>query len=187
MPENDYELNKKIHKWEDDPSKEILLDLGEAYDYTIKYVKRCKKDKESNCWHQLDELHIYKGDELIASHHTHLDPYITIKDNIVCMTSDGECWVYDLKTNKENAISMPIVAFDHYIDFSEEQRQNIPNTFVVSGEGCYWACEAWPQGFEIYIDKDTLEEKRQDVWDEEDGYDAYIKELEEDDDNGEEN
>lgn len=76
---------------------------------------------------------------------------------------------------------MSIVAFDHYIDFDTEgQRRTIPNTFVISGEGCYWACEQWPQGFEIYIDKDTLEQKEQDVWDEEEGYEAYRQSLEDD-------
>jgi len=179
--ENEYELNREIHKWEKDPAKESIVELGTAYGYDIKYVKLHEKADEGY-WKQKDELRIYSGDTVVRSHRPALDAYVTTTDNIVCMTSDGECWVCDLKTLKENSIQMPIVAFEHYVDFDEDQRQDIPNTFVVSGTGCYWGCEAYEQGFEIYIDKDTLEEKRQDVWDEEDGYEAYIEELDEEDD-----
>ena len=129
--ENEYELNRRIHKWEEDPTKEVIIDLGKAYGYDIKYVKSHEKEKEGH-WIQKDELRIYKGDEFVVKHAPHLDPYVTITDNIVCMTSDGECWVCDLKNLKENSIYMSIVAFDHYVDFDADQRQNIPNTFVVS-------------------------------------------------------
>jgi len=181
MLENEYSLNEEIHHWEDDPLKTKIIPLFEDDRVKLYYTKQCTKDEKGHGYIQRDVLAVnIKDKNITITHQPHLDPYVSVEENIVCMTSDGECWVCDINTGKENSIDMPIVAFDHYIDFdTENQRRNIPNTFIVSGEGCYWACEAWPQGFEIYIDKDTLEEKAQDVWDEEEGYEAYRKELDE--------
>lgn len=182
MLENEYSLNKEIHKWEDDPSKTKVILLHEDDKVKLYYTKQhIKKDPDSNCWTQVDVLAVdIKDKNITVTHKPHLDPYVSFEENIVCMTSDGECWVCDINTGKENSIPMSIVAFDHYIDFDEDQRRIIPNTFVVSGTGCYWACEQWPQDFEIYVDKDTLEQKEQDVWDEEEGYEAYRQSLEDD-------
>lgn len=181
MLENEYNLNKEIHKWEDDPLAIKTVQLFEDDKVKLYYTKRHTKDENSNCYCQQDVLAVELKDKGITIiHKPHLDPYVSFEENIVCMTSDGECWVCDINTGKENSIDMPIVAFNHYIDFDADQRRIIPNTFVVSGTGCYWGCEAYEQGFEIYIDKDTLEEKEQDVWDEEEGYEAYRQSLEDD-------
>jgi hypothetical protein len=181
MLENEYSLNKEIHKWEDDPLATKTVPLFEDDKVKLYYTKQHTKDENSNCYCQQDVLAVELKDKGITiTHKPHLDPYVSFEENIVCMTSDGECWVCDTNTGKENSIDMPIVAFDHYIDFDADQRRIILNTFVVSGTGCYWGCEAYEQGFEIYIDKDTLEEKEQDVWDEEEGYEAYRQSLEDD-------
>jgi len=178
LPE-EYKLNQEIHQWEKDPSKTKVISLFEDNKVKLYYTKQCIKGTENGCWHQQDVLAVeIKDKNLTLTHQPHLDPYVSIEKNIVCMTSDGECWVCDLNTGKENSIPMSIVAFDHYIDFDTEgQRRTIPNTFLISGTGCYWGCEMYEQGFEIYIDKDTLEEKEQDVWDMEEGYEKYREEL----------
>ena len=182
MLKDKYSLNKEIHKWEKNPLDIKIIPLFEDDKVKLYYTKQHTKNKDSGGYILQDVLTIeLKDKNLIITHHPHLDPYVSFEENIVCMTSDGECWVCDIATGKENSIPMPIVAFNHYIDLSDaEQNRNIPNTFVVSGTGCYWGCEAYVQGFEIYIDKDTLEEKEQDVWDEEEGYEAYRQSLEDD-------
>ena len=181
MLKDEYKLNREIHKWEDNPAEVKIIPLYEDDKVKLYYTKQhIKKDPDSNCWTQVDVLAVdIKDKNLTITHQPHLDPYVTFEKNIVCMTSDGECWVCDIETGKENSIDMPIVAFSHEIDFDTEgQRRTIPNTFLVYGTGCYWACEQWEQGFEIYIDKDTLEQKEQDVWDMEDGYEKYREDLE---------
>lgn len=174
MLKDEYTLNKEIHKLEKNPLDIKVIPLFEDDRVKLYYTKQNTKDEDSNCYHQQDVLTVeLKDKNLTITHRPHLDPYVSFEENIVCMTSDGECWVCDTTTGKENSIPMPIVAFSHYIDFDKDQRRIILNTFVVSGTGCYWGCEACEQGFEIYIDKNTLEEKAQDIWDEEDGYESY--------------
>ena len=178
---NAYEINREIHKFYNDIGIERLINVYEKDDVKIVYSKLAVKRENDDCRYQKDELRVYKGDKLVAEHHPHLDPYVTVEKNIVCMTSDGECWLYDLDSGKENAIEMPIVAFDHSMEFEldgEYPHKAFPNAFCVLGEGCYWACEAWPQDFEYYIDKSTLECIDWDVWDQEEGYEAYKASLE---------
>lgn len=177
---NDIELNNEIRKWEKDPITSRIINIFENDVAKVYYTKQHTKG-EDGAYRLQDVLSIdLKGARTVILHSPRLDPYVSVKDNIVCMTSDGECWVCDIATGKDNSIDMPIVAFDHYVDFSVDQNRDIENTFVISGRGCYWGCEAYPQEFEIYIDKDTLEEKKQDVWDEEEGYEAYRQSLEDD-------
>ena len=113
------------------------------------------------------------------------EQFVSMEGNVLCMTSDGECWVCDLGTGKENTIGMPIVAFDHRVSFDAEiGHRDVPNAFIVYGTGCFWGFEGYPQEFEIYVDKDTLEARYQDVWDEEEGYEEYRKIIDGGDEDG---
>lgn len=177
--ENAYEINGKIHKFYDDVGIERLIDVYEKDDVKVVYSKLSAKREgdKYNCRYQRDELMVYKDGKLIARHRPHLDPYVTVEGNIVCMTSDGECWLYDLDSGKESAIEMPIVAFKHRIEFElggDSTHKEFPNAFCVLGEGCYWGGESWPQDFEYYISRDTLKCIDCDVWDQEEGYEAYL-------------
>lgn len=164
MLKDEYKLNREIHKWEDNPAEPKVILLHEDDRIKLYYTKQhIKKDPNSNCWSQIDVLSVELKDKgLTITHKPRLDPYVSMENNIVSMTSDGECWVLDINTGKENSIPMPIVAFDHYIEF--EDCDKFPNTFLISGSGCCWGCEADEQGFEIYIDKDTLEELDYNDW-----------------------
>ena len=179
MPQDRYEINREIHKREEDPTEDRVIDIYEDEAVKIYYVKKSEKDPDRGYWLQKDALKAeLKGEGATVSHEPRLDPYVSVEDNILCMTSDGECWVCDLKTGRENTIGMPIVAFYHRVSFDMEGRhRDVPNAFLVYGTGCFWGLEAYEQEFEIYVDKDTLEAKYQDVWDEEEGYEEYIEEL----------
>lgn len=170
MP-NACEINQAIHTKHLDIGTERIIDVWSDDQFKIIYVELSvrREGEDPNCLYQRDELRIYKDDNLIARHSPHLDPYVTVTNGIVCMTSDGECWLYDLNRNIESTIGMEIVAFWHRLEFDSDGslRKEIPNTFCVEGSGCYWGFESWPQGFEYYIDKDTLECVDSEVWAEE--------------------
>lgn len=103
---------------------------------------------------QMDEIRIYNYQNgEIAKYHPHLDPYVQARKNILSVTSDGECWIYDFASQKELTIEMPIVAFYHQIEESEEY----DDAFVITGIGCPWGFESYEVAFEIHIDENTLE------------------------------
>jgi hypothetical protein len=166
MLTDEYKINQEISSWPKNPEEGRIIPIYEDSIVKIYYAKKAeRREKDSACWTQVDGLTVeLKEKGITITHKPHLDPYVTFEENIVCMTSDGECWVCDVDTGAESSISMPIVAFTNMIDF-EEVNDEYPNTFVIRGSGCYWGCEAYEQGYEIYIDKDTLEERYQDVWD----------------------
>lgn len=162
-----YEINRAIHTKHLDIGVEHVIDVWSDGQFKIIYAQLSVRDREEpNYLRQLDELRIYKDDKLIAQHSPHLDPYVTVTDGIVCMTSDEECWLYDLDRNIESTIGMEIVAFWHRLEFDSDGslRKEIPNTFCVTGTGCYWGFESWPQEFEYYIDKDTLKCVDSEAW-----------------------
>ena len=165
-----FELNREIHKWEENPCQETIIEVAKIQNYTIKYIK-CHELKpgECNVYIQKDMLQIYKDNNLICTHKPHLDTHISINENIICMSSDGEYWIYDLNKEKEVTIEHSIVAFNHPPPPPGlEGRYKIDNTFIIYGTGCYWGFESEEYSFEIYINKDTLEEEY--YWDN-DGYD----------------
>lgn len=144
----DYEKYKKDHY----PVAVLLHQYG---DYAVVYVDCSVKMPEPFGWYsQMDTLYIYKkGYHCIAHHSPALDPYVDVHDNIVSVTSDGKCWIYDMDKEKELLIRMPIVAFDHYIDVDDDE----PGVFKISGTGCVWGCESDEIPFTLTINKETLE------------------------------
>lgn len=187
--ENTHELNGKIRKLYTDVGTEMLTDVYEKDDVKVVYSKLVEKREGDSCFYQKDTLKVYRGDKLVAEHHPQLDPYITVERNIVCMTSDEECWLYDLDSGKENTVEMPIVAFEHSIEFElngEYPHKVFPNAFCVLGEGCIWGGESWVLEFEYYINRDTLECIDHDIWPQEEGYEACLTDLESSEDDEEE-
>lgn len=103
---------------------------------------------------QMDEIRIFNyRNRQIAKYSPHLDPYVQARKNILSVTSDGECWVYDFASQKELTIKMPIVAFYHSIYESDKY----DDAFVITGTGCPWGCESYEVEFELHIDEETLE------------------------------
>lgn len=92
MLENEYSLNKEIHQWEKDPLKTKVISLFEDDKVKLYYTKQRTKNEESGGYIQRDVLAVeIKDKNLTITHAPHLDPYVSIEKNIVCMTSDGEC------------------------------------------------------------------------------------------------
>ena len=89
MLENEYSLNKEIHKWEDDPLATKIIPLFEDNKVKLYYTKQHTKDKDSNCcYHQQDILVVeLKDKNLTITHHPHLDPYVSIEKNLTYLMS----------------------------------------------------------------------------------------------------
>ena len=152
----DYKLREK-KEYRDIPLAVLLHTYNDRY---VVYISCSVRMPDPFKYHsQMDQVMIFdKNYHLIAKHSPALDPYVDADKNILSVTSDGKCWVYDLDKDKEVLIDMPIVAFDHEIETSTEYTtKHIPNAFVISGTGCPWGCESCEVSFELYIDKDTFE------------------------------
>lgn len=156
-------INRMIHQYDEhkNGSKDFLI--YEYEDYKIIYHKESKLQEGSLCCYiQLDQLYVYKNNELIMEHHPRLDPWFSWEKNIITLSSDGEIWVYDLLKNKELSFAQGIVAFYQCTEVEEiqyyiENDQRIPYgdaRIVIEGDGCPWGCESDEIHFALILDYD---------------------------------
>ena len=160
IPENVTELNSLIHKWDDRKNGPKNFHVYDYKDIRVIYHVETKYDKKEHVYHQMDEILICKGDEVIAKHKPHLDPYVSYDKHILTLSSDGEIWVYDLENNKELVYPQGIVAFYQSTDVNEaryeiKNNKTIPiseDLIFITGDGCPWGCESDDIYFSLILD-----------------------------------
>ena len=158
-------LREKFKNLKQDKEENKAVTLYSYKKYSVIYIKgKVEMPDPVGCFVQLDTIYIYNEYRCIASYKPHLDPYVCVKDNIVSLTSDGECWIYDLDQKKELIIPMPSVAFDHSIEDDSEffcsasasDYEHRDDVFCIEGTGCPWGLESCEVSFNLYIDRNNL-------------------------------
>lgn len=155
------DLVRKRLELEEDVSEQKLT-MIRLHDYKEKsafYSKCSVKMPEDFCGYmQIDEVWIFNEKQRRVDRYSpHLDPYVQAKDNILSVTSDGECWIYDFDKMEHLNIEMPIVAFYHNIyETDENDNEELANCFVITGVGCPWGFESYEIAFKLYIDKENF-------------------------------
>lgn len=144
-----------------DESIDIPTDTDDIH---IRFHKHARLTERG--WIDESVLEVLRKAGTTISHPAGVNPYVSITDNILCMTSGTECWLYDMTDGKENTIYVDAVFHEHLItteskDFIRNDFKESNDTIEISGWTSVWGLEAESdREFQvIYVDKRTLMEK----------------------------
>lgn len=110
------------------------------------HYKNYRIEEYYNEYKTLEKVCIFKDDKLIKEHIPGLDGEVSLQEDILVVTSDGQTWVYSLDKEKELLQEQDIVTFNHKVYLND---MNI----TISADACYWGAECFQFHSFILIDR----------------------------------
>lgn len=102
-----------------------------------------------NNYKTLQKVEVKKDGKLLTTHVPGLDGEISLKEDILVVTSDGQTWVYSLCREKELLLEQDIVTFNHKLYINDVD-------ITISADACYWGVECYQFHSFILINRAEL-------------------------------
>ena len=113
------------------------------------HYKNYRIEEYYNEYGTLQKVCIFKDDKLIKEHIPGLDGEVSLKEDILVVTSDGQTWVYSFEKEKELLLEQDIVTFDHKVYVNDMD-------ITIVAEACYWCAEDYKFNSFILIDRQDM-------------------------------